>query len=112
MDAESETDADADANPYRAVADGTRRRILDVLADGERSVNELLEGFAISQPALSQHLKVLRDAGLVTVRREGRRRIYALDPRPLRQIRDWVAHYERFWDEKLDALGQFLDGDA
>jgi len=106
-------DDGSDANPYRAVSDGTRRRILDVLADGERSVSELLEGFdELSQPALSQHLKVLRDAGLVSVRRDGRRRIYALDPRPLREIRDWVAHYERFWDEKLVALGQFLDGDA
>jgi len=103
---------DGDASPYRAVADGTRRRILDLLADGERSVNELLEHFELSQPALSQHLKVLREAGLVTVRRDGRRRIYALDPRPLARIRDWLAHYDRFWDEKLDALGQFLDGDA
>lgn len=104
-----------DANPYRAVADGTRRRILDLLADEERSVNELLERFedeGLSQPALSQHLKVLREAGLVSVRRDGRRRIYSLDPRPLRAIYDWVAFYERFWDDKLAALGQFLDGDA
>lgn len=101
-----------DTSPFRAVADGTRRRILDLLGDEERSVNELLEQFEISQPALSQHLRVLRDAGLVTVRRDGRRRIYALDPRPLRQVHDWVAHYERFWDDELQALGRFLDGDA
>lgn len=105
-----------DASPYRAVADGTRRRILDLLAEEERSVNELLASFedeGLSQPALSQHLKVLREAGLVTVRRDGRRRIYSLDPRPLRAIYDWVAHYERFWDAKLAALGKFLDeGDA
>jgi DNA-binding transcriptional ArsR family regulator len=108
----AELDDGAEASPYRAVSDGTRRRILDVLAEGERSVSELLERFELSQPALSQHLKVLRDAGLVSVRRDGRRRIYALDPRPLRAIYDWVAHYERFWDERLGALGKFLDGDA
>lgn len=101
-----------DASPFRAVADPTRRRILDLLAAEERSVNELLRQFAISQPALSQQLKVLREAGLVVVRREGKRRVYALDPRPLRQIHDWVGHYERFWTDKLDALGRFLDGDA
>lgn len=102
----------SDGGPYRAIADGTRRQILDVLAEGERSVSELLECFELSQPALSQHLKVLRDAGLVLVRRDGRKRIYSLDPRPLRAIYDWVAHYERFWDEKLEKLGQFLDGDS
>lgn len=111
----AELEHEGDASPYRAVADGTRRRILDVLANGERSVSELLECFedeGLSQPALSQHLKVLREAGLVAVRRDGRRRIYSLDPRPLRAIYDWVAHYERFWDEKLAALGKLLDGDA
>lgn len=100
------------SSPFRALADGTRRRILESLRDRERSVNELVEGLdASSQPALSQHLKVLREAGLVTVRRDGRRQMYALDPRPLTEVRDWLAHFDRFWDGKLDALGAFLDGD-
>ena len=100
------------SSPFRALADGTRRRILESLRERERSVNELVEGLdASSQPALSQHLKVLREAGLVTVRREGRRQMYALDPRPLTEVRDWLAHFDRFWDGKLDALGAFLDGD-
>lgn len=94
---------------FRAIADPTRRAILDVLRSGERTVSELLEPFEMSQPALSQHLKVLRQAGLVEQRRDGRRRIYRLDAEPLREVYDWVAHYERFWDAKLDALGRFLD---
>ena len=99
------------ASPFRALADGTRRRILETLRERERSVNELVEGLdAPSQPALSQHLKVLREAGLVTVRRDGRRQMYALDPRPLAEVRDWLSHFDRFWDGKLDALGAFLDG--
>ncbi len=89
-----------------------RRRILESLRERERSVNELVEGLdASSQPALSQHLKVLREAGLVTVRREGRRQMYALDPRPLTEVRNWLAHFDRFRHGKLDALGAFLDGD-
>lgn len=100
------------SSPFRALADGTRRRILESLRERERSVNELVEGLdASSQPALSQHLKVLREAGLVTVRRDGRRQMYALDPRPLTEVRDWLAHFDRFWDGKLDALSAFLDED-
>lgn len=92
------------ASPFRARADGTRRRILESLRERERSVNELVEGLdASSQPALSQHLKVLREAGLVTVRRNGRRQMYALDPSPLTEVCDWLAHFDRFWDGKLDA---------
>lgn len=94
---------------FRAISDPTRRAILDALASGERAVGELGEHFPISQPALSQHLRVLRDAGLVAPRRDGRRRLYRLRPEPLRAVYDWVAHYERFWDAKLDALGAYLD---
>lgn len=94
---------------FRAIADPTRRAILDVLAGGESTVGALCRSFAISQSAVSQHLRVLRVAGLVTPRREGRRRYYSLQPGPLREVYDWVGHYEQFWTKKLSALGDFLD---
>ena len=94
---------------FRAVSDGTRREILGLLSDGEKTVSSLGESFAISQPALSQHLRVLRGAGLVSTRRAGRFRYYQLEPERLREIHDWVAYYERFWTERLDRLGEYLD---
>jgi DNA-binding transcriptional ArsR family regulator len=94
---------------FRAVSDPTRRRMLDLLRRGERSVAELAQPFAISQPAVSQHLKVLREAGVVRVRKQGRLRIYRLDPRPLRDVFQWAQYYEQFWREKLAALGRELD---
>ncbi|AKF03190.1 ArsR/SmtB family transcription factor [Sandaracinus amylolyticus] len=100
------------SDPFRAIADPTRRAILDVLAEGERSVSELCACFDVSQPAISQHLAVLRDAGLVVVRAEGRQRIYALHADPLREVHDWSSHYERFWSTKLDALGAVLAREA
>lgn len=96
---------------FRAISDPTRREILDRLSVGEQPAGELGSHFAISQPAMSQHLRVLREAGLVTTRREGRRRLYRLEPRPLREVYDWVAHYEHFWTDKLAALGEYLDSD-
>jgi DNA-binding transcriptional ArsR family regulator len=93
---------------FRALADPSRRRVLDALAQGEHSVNELCELFDTSQPAVSQHLRVLRDAGLVSHRQDGRHRYYSLDARPLREVFDWSSHYQRFWTEKLDALGKLL----
>ncbi len=101
---------DAAVDAFRAIGDPTRRAILDLLSERERSVSELVERFHISQPALSQHLRVLRDAGLVEPRKDGRRRVYRVEAAPLRAVYDWVAHYERFWDEKLGALGRYLDG--
>ena len=100
---------------FRAVSDPTRRAILDLLAEGERAVNELLSHFSFSQPALSKHLKVLREAGLVVKRAVGRQRLYSLEAQGLRSVAEWVAHYEHFWNAKLDALGDVLDalpGDA
>lgn len=94
---------------FSAVADPTRRRILDLLTERRRSASELAEPFEMSMPAVSQHLGVLRRAGLVTVTKNGRRRIYALCPERLKDVYDWVAHYERFWREKLTALGDWLD---
>ena len=97
---------------FRAVADPSRRRILDLLAESERAVSELLAHFTFSQPALSKHLKQLCDAGLVEVTAEGRTRRYALRADGLQSVSQWVAAYERFWTERLDALGSVLDEEA
>lgn len=95
---------------YRAIADPSRRRILDTLArEGETPALDLGGSFRASQPALSRHLRVLRDAGLVQVRRDGRKQLYRLDPDPLKEIDAWIEAYRRFWTERLDALGQYLD---
>lgn len=97
---------------FRAVGDPTRRAILVELSRREHGVSELCALFDVSQPAVSQHLGVLREAGLVTVRQEGRARIYALEADPLREVRDWAATFEKFWDGKLDALGTVLAREA
>ena len=93
---------------FRAVADPTRRGLLDRLADGDESMMNLAESFAMSLPAVSQHLKVLREAGLVEERRDGRLRVYTLVPGPLRELSDWVGHYEQFWQTRLRKLGDHL----
>lgn len=97
---------------FRAIGDPTRRAILDMLAERDCSVSELCASFPISQSAVSQHLRVLRDAGLVIPRQEGRLRVYRLDPAPLQAIHHWVEHYQRFWASKLGALGHYLDEDS
>ncbi len=94
---------------FLAIADPTRRAILHRLADGERTAGELATPFDASQSAISQHLGILRDAGLVRVRSEGRQRVYALRPAPLARVQRWISHYERFWNQKLDALGEYLN---
>jgi DNA-binding transcriptional ArsR family regulator len=94
------------------LADPTRRRILDLLRERELTVSELLDHFEMSQPALSQHLRVLRDARLVRCRQQGRQRLYQLTPAPLRQVSRWVSHYEVFWDRRLAALGRLLHRDS
>lgn len=94
---------------YRAISDPTRRQILDLLATSERPVGELAAPFAMSQPAISQHLRVLREAGLVAERRVGRQRRYRLNPEPLKEVATWVAQYERFWRDRFTALERYLD---
>lgn len=94
---------------FNAVAEPRRRQILDVLAGGERRVNDLVGLLALPQPQVSKHLKVLREVGLVDVRHEGRERIYTLDGRSLKPIHDWVKNYERMWSERFDALEEVLD---
>jgi DNA-binding transcriptional ArsR family regulator len=93
---------------FGAISHPARRRILDLLADGERPVNALAGHFHMSRPAVSQHLRVLLDAGLVTEQRCGRERRYRLVPERLVPVRDWIAHYERFWDDHLQRLQAHL----
>lgn len=99
----------ADASVFHAIADPTRRGVLDELRQGERSVSHLTRALGVSQPAMSQHLRVLLDAGLVDQRPDGRQRLYRLSPEPLRSVHHWLAHYEQFWTQKLSALRAFLD---
>ncbi|MFT4227559.1 ArsR/SmtB family transcription factor [Micropruina sp.] len=87
-----------------ALADDTRREIVSLLAGGERTAGDLAARFAISRPAVSRHLRVLREAGLVSVREEAQRRIYALDAAPLAELDHWLSSYRVFWSQRLDAL--------
>jgi DNA-binding transcriptional ArsR family regulator len=87
-----------------AVADPTRRQILELLVDAEVTAGDLADAFPVSRPAVSRHLRVLREAGLVRVRSDGRRRLYALDPGPLRELDAWLDPYRRLWSQRLDAL--------
>lgn len=93
---------------FGALADPTRRAILARLAEGEATVNELAEPFPISLQAVSRHLKVLEKAGLISRGRNAQWRPCRLDARPLREVADWVATYQRFWDERYDHLGGYL----
>src|SRR5919202_6152290 len=99
----------ASADIFQAIADPTRRALLDRLRDGEQPVKQLAEPFNMSLPAISQHLQILCEAGLVQVRKAGRQRLYRLNPEPLKEVSDWITHYEQFWQEKLDALGKYLE---
>jgi DNA-binding transcriptional ArsR family regulator len=94
---------------FEVLAEPTRRSILDLLRERERSVGELVERLTISQPGVSKHLRVLRDAGLVSVRTDAQRRVYGLRAEPLSEIDAWLAPYRRLWNAKLDALGRHLD---
>ena len=87
-----------------ALADPIRRQIVALLASGERAAGELADGFPVSRPAVSRHLRVLRQAGLVRARTEGKRRLYTLDPAPLRELDHWLEPYRDLWAQRLDAL--------
>ena len=93
---------------FDILGDPVRRRILELLADGELAsgaIGEVVQGeFGISQPAVSQHLKVLRDSGFASVRPEGTRRLYAVEPAPFKELDDWLDHFGRFWNQRMDSL--------
>lgn len=97
------------ADVFNAVAEPRRRQILDLLATGERPVNDLVARTGLAQPQVSKHLRVLRTVGLVRVRDRGRQRVYRLDGRPLRPIHEWVRRFERSWNERFEALDAVLD---
>jgi DNA-binding transcriptional ArsR family regulator len=97
---------------FDILGDLVRRRILELLADGEQTSGEVTDAiraeFGISQPAVSQHLRVLRDNGFASVRAEGTHRFYAVEPAPLREVDAWLDRFRRFWEQRLDALGTEL----
>lgn len=98
-----------EATVFRALADPSRRAIFERLTRGEAAVKDLTARFDISQPAVSQHLSALRTAGLVSERREGRLVYYRVDPKGLRPLIDWIAHYQAFWVDRLDRLQKLLE---
>lgn len=94
---------------FEVIAEPSRRRILDLLAGGERPVGELVEDVALSQPAVSKHLRTLREAGLVEVRGEAQRRVYRVRPQPLQAVDDWLSPYRRMWQDRLDDLERHME---
>lgn len=94
---------------FAVLAEDNRRRILDLLIERERPVGDLVDALAISQPAVSKHLRVLREAGLVEATRQAQQRVYRVRPDPLRAVDAWLAPYRRHWSDRLDALEQHLD---
>jgi len=100
--------ADPEQDVFGAISHPARRRILDLLTGADRSVNSIAGHFEMSRPAVSQHLRVLLDSGLVAEERHGRERRYRLVPVRLTPVRDWLAHYERFWDDHLERLKKLL----
>jgi DNA-binding transcriptional ArsR family regulator len=96
------------ADAFNAVAEPRRRQILDVLAGGERPVNDLVESLGLAQPQVSKHLRVLREVGAVDVRNEGRQRVYRVNGPALKPIYDWLKDYERLWSERFDELDAVL----
>jgi DNA-binding transcriptional ArsR family regulator len=99
----------ATSDVFLAIADPTRRALLDALREGEKPVMALASQFDVTLSAVSQHIRILREAGLVAVRKSGRERYYELNAAPLQAVADWVSHHEDFWRGKLDALAQHLE---
>ena len=93
---------------FNAIAEPSRRAIVDALGAGERPVNDLVAAVGLTQPQVSKHLRVLREAGVVDVRDDGRRRLYRLNPQALKGIHDWVAPFQRLWEERYAALDDVL----
>jgi DNA-binding transcriptional ArsR family regulator len=97
------------SSTWSALADPHRRAVLELLRERPRPVGELVAQLGLSQPATSKHLRVLREAGLVSARPEAQRRLYGLNPRPLAELDAWLAPYRRLWEQRLDALERHLD---
>jgi DNA-binding transcriptional ArsR family regulator len=93
---------------FEALSDPTRRRVLELLSERDLTAGEIAATFTVSRPAVSRHLRVLREAGLVHARQDAQRRVYGLDPAPLHEVDAWLQRYRRFWPERLDALEEHL----
>ena len=91
-------------NAFEVLAEPTRRQIVELLAEGERSAGEIASHFSTSRPGISRHLRVLREHGLVNAREEAQRRLYSLDPAPFEELDEWLQRYRSFWANRLDAL--------
>lgn len=96
-------------SPFEAVAEPNRRRILDLLREGERPAGDLVDALSISQPGVSKHLRLLREAGLVSARADGQRRLYRLEPGGLAELDTWLTPYRAFWADRLAALERHLE---
>jgi DNA-binding transcriptional ArsR family regulator len=94
---------------FSALADEHRRNMLLLLSKGSKNVNSIAEHFKISRPAVSRHLKILKRSNLVITKKDGRNRYFSLNPKPMKEVIDWLKFYEKFWTEKLDALQKFLE---
>lgn len=101
--------AAATSDVFNAIAEPRRRQVIELLAAGERSVGELVAELGTGQPQVSKHLRVLREVELVSVRRDGRRRLYRLEPQGLKQIHDWAGRFESLWQERFDLLEEVVD---
>ena len=99
---------DPEPEVFNAISSSARRRILDLLVEGDQPVKQLAGNFEMSRPAISQHLRILLSAGLVSERRQGREHVYHLVPERLDPVRNWIAHYERFWDDHFKRLQAHL----
>jgi DNA-binding transcriptional ArsR family regulator len=98
-----------DIDAFQTLSDPTRRRVLDALSSGERQVNDIVEAVGIHQSGVSRHLRILHEAGFVTMRPDGQRRLYALKPDPFRELDDWLAKYRALWEARLDRFGAALE---
>ncbi|HEU4404820.1 MAG TPA: metalloregulator ArsR/SmtB family transcription factor [Polyangiaceae bacterium] len=96
-------------NPFEALADPTRRRIVEALRCGERPVGEIVDRAGVRQSGVSRHLRILHESGFVSVRPDGQRRLYALRPEPFRELDAWLAGYRRLWEARLDRFGAALE---
>jgi DNA-binding transcriptional ArsR family regulator len=100
--------ASTTSDVFNAIAEADRREILDALMTGEKAVGTIVDELSMSQPQVSKHLRVLSEVGLVTCRAEGRRRLYRTEPARLRPLHDWLAKYERAWNDRLDRVDDYL----
>ncbi len=95
---------------FQAIADPTRREIIYLLSTGNMTLNKIAENFSISRPAISKHIKILTECGLVIINQQGRERYCIANNKPLKEVRDWVQHFDKFWDKKLNSLKNYVEG--